>query len=443
MNRAAIARLVTGIFFPQRPAMRLSQRGFSPAVIDKIVSANAEQKSAGKAKKMLWKQAEISVSVDTIMSLTGMIGEELEAHLQEQATAHAEGALQPQYAEPPNLAAVSVDGGRVMTRADAGRGVHQQAWKETKNACLLTMSSSPSQEDPHPDLPACFSKRGYVEKLVREIHSSASHSQKNAENSGDSREDAQPLEALVELDRNDHARTASRQNWRPQRLVRTCLSSMVCSDAFGPLVASEAQRRGFYQARRRAFLGDGQAWNWTIHANHFPDFVAITDFVHPLGYIYDAAKVIAPSDHWAAYLEAATACWQGRVGDFLNDLRRWQAAQPAGNEEKLPDNDPRTIVQRALTYLENNQARMDYPAYRRDGLPVSTAMIESLIKEINHRVKGTEKFWNRPEGAERILQVRAAALGDDDQLSHWILNRPGSYFYRPTTQKQRSVAAAA
>ena len=37
-------------------------------------------------------------------------------------------------------------------------------------------------------------------------------------------------------------------------------------------------------------------------------------------------------------------------------------------------------------------------------------MIESLIKEINYRVKGTEKFWNRPDGAEHILQVRAASL---------------------------------
>ncbi len=36
--------------------------------------------------------------------------------------------------------------------------------------------------------------------------------------------------------------------------------------------------------------------------------------------------------------------------------------------------------------------------------------MESLIKEINYRVKGTEKFWNCPEGAETILRVRAAGL---------------------------------
>jgi hypothetical protein len=28
------------------------------------------------------------------------------------------------------------------------------------------------------------------------------------------------------------------------------------------------------------------------------------------------------------------------------------------------------------------------------GLPVSRSLVESLIKQINHRVKGTEQFWN-------------------------------------------------
>ena len=34
------------------------------------------------------------------------------------------------------------------------------------------MSSSPSEHDPHPELPACFSDRTYVEQLVRDVHSS-------------------------------------------------------------------------------------------------------------------------------------------------------------------------------------------------------------------------------------------------------------------------------
>lgn len=90
LNRFAIARPVAEIFFPQRPQLGLDQRNCSAAVLDKIVSANAEHKSAAKAKRMLWKLAEIKVSVPHIMDLTAMIGEELRDHLQQQADAHAE-----------------------------------------------------------------------------------------------------------------------------------------------------------------------------------------------------------------------------------------------------------------------------------------------------------------------------------------------------------------
>jgi hypothetical protein len=446
-NRFAIARPAAEIFFPQRPQLGLDQRDCSAAVLDKIVSANAEHKSAAKAKRMLWKLAEIKVSGPTIMDLTAMIGQELHDHLQQQADAQAEKQLEPQYSEPPKVVSVAVDGGRIMTRADAGRGVHEQAWKETKNACLLTMSSSVSQEDPHPQLPACFTDRDHVEKLVREIHNSTAKSAANgretepiSEEIGDQVATPPNCSAPAETSPS-HAQKV--EDWHPRRLVRTCLSSMKCSDEFGPLVAGEAQRRGFYQADRRAFLGDGQAWNWTLQKRHFPDFVDIADFIHPLGYVYDAAQILAAADPWPVYLQAAEACWQGRVGDLLTKLRDWQAANPVPEGEELPDQDPRAVIQTTITYLENNRSRMNYPAYRRAGLPVSSAMIESLIKEINYRVKGTEKFWNRPDGAECILQVRAAALGDDDRLSQWILNRPGSLFYRRSTAEHDPIACAA
>jgi hypothetical protein len=443
-NRSAIARLVAEIFFPQRPALGLNQRTYSAAVVDKIVSANAEHKSTYKAQKMLAKLAELSVSVPEILDLSSMIGQELREHLEEQAAAHASQTLEPQYSQAPSLAVVSPDGGRIMTRAEGERGVHDQAWKESKNACLMTMSSTPAEHDPHPDLPTCFKDRVYVEQLVREIHSTACRGPQNSrEIPAIPGETAVASSSACESPARQLPSNDSRKEWRPQRLVRTCVSSMVSSDEFGPLVAGEAQRRGFYQAARRAFLGDGQAWNWTLQATHFPTFVPVADFVHPLGYVYDAAKVLAPEDPWPLHLRATTACWQGRVSDFLDELRTWQVAHPMPPDQKLPDEDPRAIVQTTVTYLENNRSRMNYPEYRRQGLPVSSSMIESLIKEMNFRVKGTEKFWNRPDGAENILQIRAAALCDDDRLSQWIIKRPGSYFYRPSTQREHSLATPA
>lgn len=415
-------------------------------MIDKIVSANAEHKSLNKAQRMLWKLAEIKVSVPLIEDYTSEIGGELSAHLQQQAAAHAAEKLPPAHPEPPSVATVSVDGGRIMTRSVGARGVHEPAWKETKNACLLTMSSATYAEDPHPELPTCFQQQAYVEKLVREMHAAAgSGSAKRAENPGpnaapqDSAQSGNAAEAAASVQNPSSLATTKRPDWRPKRLVRSCLSGLCSSDDFGPLVAGEAQRRGFYQALRRAFLGDGQAWNWTLQQRHFPDFVPITDFVHPLGYLYEAAQALAPSEAWPVCLRAAEACWQGRVAEVLAALREWQAQHPTGTDEILASHDPRAIIARTITYLANNASRMNYPEYRKAGLPIASAMIESLIKEINYRVKGTEKFWNRPSGAEAILQVRAAALDDNDRLSHWILNRPGSPHYRRTTP----LAAAA
>ena len=45
--------------------------------------------------------------------------------------------------------------------------------------------------------------------------------------------------------------------------------------------------------------------------------------------------------------------------------------------------DPRRPVGAAITCLGNNRSRMDYPAYRREGLPITSCAVESLIKQFN------------------------------------------------------------
>ncbi|MDA1054615.1 MAG: hypothetical protein O3C40_29645 [Planctomycetota bacterium] len=76
---------------------------------------------------------------------------------------------------------------------------------------------------------------------------------------------------------------------------------------------------------------------------------------------------------------------------------------------------------------------MKYPEYRQAGLPTTSAWMESAVKEINYRIKGTEMFWNNPAGAEAILQIRAASLSDDDRLIRFLTNRPGQPTLRRTS----------
>ena len=78
------------------------------------------------------------------------------------------------------------------------------------------------------------------------------------------------------------------------------------------------------------------------------------------------------------------------MADVLCVLRAWQAEPPTPPKEKLPDDDPRAIVQRVCTDRQNNPSCRNYPAYRRAGLPLSSSVIESLINEINDRVQGIE-----------------------------------------------------
>ena len=134
-----------------------------------------------------------------------------------------------------------------------------------------------------------------------------------------------------------------------------------------------------------------------------------------------------------------TLCWQGKITKVLNELRTQQTRIGLPDEDTSKD-DPREQLRVVIGYLQNNQNRMHYQRYRCQGLPVTTAWMESLVKEINYRVKGTEMFWNNPSGAEAILQIRAAALSEDQRLTRFLSRRPGKATVR---RKNQSLDTAA
>jgi hypothetical protein len=418
--------------------LKIDQHEYSPVVIDKIVFAGTSSKSGVKAAKSLLKLAGLRMSALTVLRITEQIGTELLQECEHQAALHQRRELPATNEKPVEIACVEVDGGRIRTRASGrGGGVHDHAWKETKVAALWRMEGPTFAQDPHPEPPACFLDDQHVPKMVREIKRQRSEQHlRTAENS--EKTAAKPAVAEETLPK----RSVKRQ-WPPQRVFRTCVSTLKDVYGFGPLVAAEAQRRGFYDAARQVFLGDGDHKNWTVHKLHFPHFTAITDFVHPVTYLYDAAGAVTNSwaAHWEQYSHWMTACWQGNVGAVIANLREWQS-RLGPPEEDTPDNDPRQILDRTLTYLQNNESRMNYVQYRQQGLPVTSCLVESLIKEINYRVKGTEQFWNRPAAleGESILQAVARLLSDGEPLTRHILSRPGCLYYHRRTAEKLAAA---
>lgn len=426
-NRSATVPTAAGTFSPQRPILRLDGHGYSPAVLQKIVTAGARLGSFADAAFAL-SLSGLSISARHVRQLTHEVGTDLARERDEQARPRRRREQPPRVTTTPEAVAVEVDGGRLRTRAAAsGPGVHAAQNKEDKIACLVTLTSVAHAGDPQPEPPPSFVQPRRIQRLVQQMAGQAGDPGRGAE--------AMPSEpAAVGTDPSPAANIPDPQAepWAPKRLVRTCVASMVESAAFGPLLAAEAHQRNFSAAARRAFVADGQAYNWSIHERYFADFVPIVDLLHVVCYLFKAAQAVtAEAGHWSLYLDWLRACWQGRVGEVVEQLADCQErlGRPPPDED-LPATDARRVVAEALSYLRNNTARMDYPRYRREGLPTTSSLVESLVGEFNARVKGKQKFWNRPGGAEAILQVRAALLSEDGRLERYFAGRSGSPYRR-------------
>lgn len=399
-------------FFPQRITLKLDSHDYSPAVLEQIVTAGGIVKSYESAAVLLQTLAEVEISSRHVNNMTVAIGRELHETCCQQAKEYKESPLprQPTKVDlPPQLAYVGVDGGRMQTRQpNHGSGVHEAGWRETKNAGFFRMKTTSFAEDPHPNLPRCFADRRHMAKLLDGL-------------SEEVQTQAEP----------EHTKPIATDDWRPQVQFRTCLSSLVASNSFGWMMAAEADRRGFYVADKRAFLGDGLGYNWTLQRMHFPTFEPILDFIHPLEYLYEVARAVGADSEtcWDQYVAWAEQCWQGRVAEVLAELDAL-AKRLGPPPDKDDEKDSRVVIRHTLVYLRNNQSRMDYPRYRIAGLPTTSCLIESLVKEVNYRVKGTEKFWNDGETGEAILHVRAAILSHDNRLRRHLRVRPGSPFAR-------------
>ena len=191
------------------------------------------------------------------------------------------------------------------------------------------------------------------------------------------------------------------------------------------MVAAEATRRGFYEAPHRAIVGDGGNWIEPLGQMHFPGWRQILDFLHLLVHLYAAATAAYRGQGklaWRLYERMLRSAWAGCVDQVRADLDE-QVKRLGPPPAKARDDDPRKILAMTLAYVQKNADRMNYPKYRREGLPVTSAAVESLVKQFNQRVKGTEKFWLRG-GAEAVLQVRAAYLSDDGRGEEFHLHRP-------------------
>jgi hypothetical protein len=378
----------------------------TPKLLQKMVWAGSNLGSYAMAEEALRELAGELVSARRIRRVVGQVGNERVAE-REAAVEQFKALDLPKQrigsaaVDPPQIAVTAMDGGRYQRRDHFGeqdRPAREKHWREDKVGCLLSMSGPTHPSDPTPELPEWLATSSAVAELA-----------KMAEKEGS----FDPSERIEE----QPTKTPDEATYPSPKLVsREVVASSAEAESFGWQLAARAWQMGFPSAERQAFVADGAHANWTIQREHFSHATPILDLMHALSYAYSAALTVPEKDvfrRWAEWI------WAGKVEQVIIALRAHQ--QQIGKPPvDASSSDPRHRVDRALTYYEYHHSRMDYPQYRQLGLPLTSSHIESTIKQINRRVKGSEKFWLRST-SETVLQLRADYLSDSAPLtSFWL-----------------------
>ncbi len=210
--------------------------------------------------------------------------------------------------------------------------------------------------------------------------------------------------------RKAHPGPEARDKWVSASVTES-IEDMIAA-AFG-----EADRRDPERVRQRVFLVDGNKQQLAAIAACAEErgmkVPVLIDYIHVSGYIGKAAAALHPGDPVAAGQWA-----DGQLLRVLHGRAKAVAATLASVAAKTRAN-PRkrhldlTDLDRAVTYLNNNQQHMKYDKALEKGWPIATGMIEGACRfVIEDRFGITGARWS-PGGAEDILKIRAVVVNGD------------------------------
>ena len=180
---------------------------------------------------------------------------------------------------------------------------------------------------------------------------------------------------------------------------------------------------GIFSPQREALKVDGHGYSPTI-LHRVLHMVAVA-----------AARVLSNNEASAErkYDSWTAKIWEGHVDIVIDELTAYgrkfgEPSVDAGSD------DPREVIRRSRVYYENHACRMDYPSYRCAGFPLTSSLMESMVKQVSRRVKGPEKYWSSP-GGEAILRLCGEYLSDDESMrTYWeqrSRHTSGAREYRP------------
>lgn len=186
-------------------------------------------------------------------------------------------------------------------------------------------------------------------------------------------------------------------------------------DQFGPRLLAEAARRGALTVagwtgpvtgrglavlRPVVVLGDGAAWIWNLAAAYFGERTEIVDYYHATEHLWQLARALHGVD------TPLTSAWATTQGHVLREqgaaplLVTLAAIQPTTAEA-------REVLRRERGYFTTHAARMDYPAFHDQGLPIGSGAVESSARHLVQQRLKRAGCRRSPVGAQALLSLRA------------------------------------
>jgi hypothetical protein len=155
-------------------------------------------------------------------------------------------------------------------------------------------------------------------------------------------------------------------------------------------------------------VGDGAEWIWR-RASMFPRRCEILDFWHALEYAWDFARPrFGPESKRAL----------GWVSRIAEDLRAGKVKAVIDRLRKLEvtDAEQREALTALIKYYDDNQERMKYDEYLRNGYGIGSGAVESAHKQVVHaRLRQAGMRWSEL-GAQRLLALRVLLLNNQWSL---------------------------
>jgi hypothetical protein len=181
-------------------------------------------------------------------------------------------------------------------------------------------------------------------------------------------------------------------------------------DAIAELVAMHLHRLGAARAASVTFAADGAPWIW----DRIPTIVRLAkldevpihevlDCCHAAHHISLALAALGQNERerMPLYREHRTLLRNGQWRRVVEEL--------TGLAEIDPENE-NVFTEIAYLRKHGEAGRLQYPTFRKLGLPLGSGAIESSVRRvINLRLKNNGMFW-REEHAEEMLQVRAQVI---------------------------------